>query len=175
MDAQGKSVVMDRQKDEVEQEQEKKKIEKLAKKGIVRRTKEEKRVLRRQREKQRKNKNKKNGDDEDLHFHDLKDDVAFGDVADAPPSLKFKNFEKNHSTKPAAEGKAGLLLHSISEHDGGKVKKIKLSMAQQVASQLLLLLLEAVSFVHSLLQVRVEADRQSVVEQYRKMKAQQLG
>merc|ERR1719209_2229890 len=57
-DSRGKSVIVDREKDEVELE-EKKKIEQLAKKGIVRRTKEEKRVLRRQRrEKQRKNKKK---------------------------------------------------------------------------------------------------------------------
>merc|ERR1719222_977724 len=45
-DGRGKSVIVDREKDEVELEEEKKKIEKLAKKGIVRRTKEEKRVLR---------------------------------------------------------------------------------------------------------------------------------
>ena len=49
-DGQGKSMVVDREKDEVELEEEKKKIERLAKKGIVRKTKEEKRVLRRQRE-----------------------------------------------------------------------------------------------------------------------------
>merc|ERR1719370_2434390 len=48
-DGQGKSVVVDREKDEVELEEEKKKIERLAKKGIVRKTKEEKRVLRRTR------------------------------------------------------------------------------------------------------------------------------
>merc|ERR1719220_236054 len=43
-DGQGKSMVVDREKDEVELEEEKKKIEKLAKKGIVRRTKEKKKI-----------------------------------------------------------------------------------------------------------------------------------
>merc|ERR1719259_631675 len=41
-DGQGKSVIVDREKDEGELEEEKKKIERLAKKGIVRKTKEEK-------------------------------------------------------------------------------------------------------------------------------------
>merc|ERR1712226_78073 len=86
----------------------------------------------------------------DLDFSDLKDDFVFGDTVDAPPTLKFKNFEKNFSTKPASEGKADLLLHKVSESGGGKVKKAKLSMAQKV---------------------RVERDRQSVVEQYRQKKA----
>merc|ERR1719228_1519260 len=60
-DEKGNSVVVDREKDELELEMEKKKIEKLAKKGIIRRTKEEKRVRRREREKNRKNKKNKNG------------------------------------------------------------------------------------------------------------------
>merc|ERR1712080_87503 len=130
-------------------EVERKKIEKLAKKGIVRRTKEEKRILRRQREKQRKNKKKKSNTDMD--FNDLRDDVAFGDRVDAPPTLKFKNFEKNSASKPASEGKAELLLRQAANGGTeGKVKKAKLSLAQKV---------------------RVERDRQSVVEQYRQRKA----
>merc|ERR1719350_2428802 len=78
-DSRGKSVIVDREKDEVELEEEKKKIEQLAKKGIVRRTKEEKRVLRRQREKQRKNKKKGVNINDNLDFNDFKDDVVFGD------------------------------------------------------------------------------------------------
>merc|ERR1719458_430041 len=113
-DGRGKSVIVDREKDEVELEEERKKIEKLAKKGIVRRTKEEKRVMRRQREKQRKNKKKKNTD-EILDFNDLKDDVSFGDTVDAPPSLNFKGFSKDHSSRPAEGGKAKLLLSGIKE------------------------------------------------------------
>jgi len=151
-DENGKAVVKDKEKDELELEEERKKIEKLAKKGIVRRTKEEKRVMRRQREKQRKNKKKKNTD-EILDFNDLKDDVSFGDTVDAPPSLNFKGFSKDHSSRPAEGGKAKLLLSGIKEgreEEGKRKKKVKLSMAQQVL---------------------LERERASVVAQYRRRKA----
>merc|ERR1719481_416333 len=153
-DETGKAKVVDGEQDEVEKEAEKKKIEKLAKKGIVRRTKEEKRILRRQREKQRKNKKKKQNNDVD--FEDFQDNVTFGERVDAPPTLKFKNFEKNSSSKPAAEGKSELLLHKVSSEGKagktGKVKKAKLSMAQKVLC---------------------ERERLNVVEQYRLKKAAQ--
>merc|ERR1712059_164108 len=149
MDGQGNSRVVDREKDEVELEIEKKKSEKLAKKGIVRKSKEEKRQARREREKKRKNKNKSS--EEHLDFNDLKDSVTFGDTVDAPPSLNFKNFVKNSSTKPAAEGKSELILKKKAG-EGLVSKKPKLSMAQKVL---------------------VEKDRQHVVDLYRKLKAQQ--
>merc|ERR1712181_217315 len=118
--------------------EEKKKIEKLAKKGIVRRSKEEKRVMRRQREKMRKNKNKRgsNNAEDKLDFDDFKDDVAFGDTVDAPPTLKFRGFEKSSSSKPAEGG--GLLLSQkhLDDKDKSsnepKAKKVKLSIAQKV-------------------------------------------
>jgi len=148
MDETGKSNVVDRDMDEVEEEVEKKKVEKLAKKGIVRKSKEDKRVARREREKMRKNKNKKS--DEHLDFNDFQDNVPFGETVDAPPTLKFKKFVKNASSKPAAEGKSELLL----KKGMNGVKKAKLSMAQKVT---------------------VEKDRQHVVEMYRQMKAQKSG
>jgi len=153
-DGQGKSVIVDREKDEVELEEEKKKIEQLAKKGIVRRTKEEKRVMRRQREKMRKNKNKKGSNNADnLDFNDFKDDVAFGDTVDAPPTLKFRGFEKSSSSKPA-EGGGLLLSQKHLEKDKSlnepKAKKVKLSMAQKV---------------------NMERERLNVVAQYRAKKA----
>merc|ERR1719158_70766 len=148
-DGQGKSVIVDREKDEVELEEEKKKIEKLAKKGIVMRTKEEKRVLRRQREKMRKKKKKGSNNADNLDFDDFKDDVAFGDTVDAPPTLKFRGFEKSSSSKPA-EGGGLLLSHKQSEP---KAKKVKLSMAQKV---------------------NMERERLNVVAQYRAKKAASL-
>merc|ERR1719153_990699 len=151
-DGQGKSMVVDREKDEVELEEEKKKIERLAKKGIVRKTKEEKRVLRRQREKQRKNKKKGVNISDILDFNDFKDDVAFGDRVDAPPTLNFRGFEKSSSSKPAENG--GLLLsQKPNENDSTKSKKSKLSMAQKV---------------------RIERERSYVVAQYRAKKAAAL-
>merc|ERR1719362_1170614 len=154
-DGRGKSVIVDREKDEVELEEEKKKIEKLAKKGIVRRTKEEKRVLRRQREKMRKNKSKRGSNNADnLDFNDFKDDVAFGDTVDAPPTLKFRGFEKSSSSKPAEGG--GLLLSQKQMENSSnepKAKKVKLSMAQKV---------------------NMERERLNVVAQYRAKKAASL-
>ena len=145
-------MIVDREKDEVELEEEKKKIEQLAKKGIVRRTKEEKRVLRREREKMRKKKNKKGSNKEDrLDFDDFKDDVAFGDTVDAPPTLKFKGFEKSSSSKPAEGG--GLLLSQKQMENSSnepKAKKVKMSMAQKV---------------------NMERERLNVVAQYRAKKA----
>lgn len=143
----GQTQIVDREKDEVDIEIEKKKNEKLAQKGIVRRSKEEKRQARRQREKMRKNKKKKS--DENMDFNDYKDDISFGERVDAPPSFKFKNFEKNASSKPAADGKSELLLKK-GIHG---VKKAKLSMAQKVT---------------------VEKNRQHVVELYRQLKAQKV-
>merc|ERR1719234_1628684 len=153
-DGQGKSVIVDREKDEVEVEEEKKKIEKLAKKGIVRRSKEEKRVMRRQREKMRKNKNKKGSKNtaENLDFDDFKDDVAFGDTVDAPPTLKFRGFEKSSSSKPA-EGGGLLLSQKDTSSNEPKAKKVKLSMAQKV---------------------NMERVRLNVVAQYRAKKAASL-
>merc|ERR1719237_1731871 len=143
-DGRGKSVIV-----------EKKKIEKLAKKGIVRRTKEEKRVLRRQREKMRKNKSKRGSNNADnLDFNDFKDDVAFGDTVDAPPTLKFRGFEKSSSSKPAEGG--GLLLSQKQTSKDGissepKAKKVKLSQ-----------------------KVNMERERLNVVAQYRAKKAASL-
>jgi len=147
MDGTGKSKIVDREMDEVETEIEKKKIEKLAQKGIIRKTKEEKRKARRLREKERKNKHKKST--QELDFHDFQDNVSFGETVDAPPTLKFKKFVKNASSKPAAEGKSELLL----KKGANGVKKAKLSMAQKV---------------------NVEKDRQHVVEMYRQLKAQKI-
>merc|ERR1719458_625672 len=146
-DGRGKSVIVDREKDEVELEEEKK--------GIERRTKEEKRVLRRQREKMRKKKNKKGSNNADnLDFDDFKDDVAFGDTVDAPPTLKFRGFEKSSSSKPA-EGGVLLLSQKQMENSSNepKAKKVKLSMAQKV---------------------NMERERLNVVAQYRAKKAASL-
>lgn len=146
MDETGHSKIVDREKDEVDLEIEKKLNEKLAKKGIVRKSKEDKRKARREREKLRKNKGNKKSE-ESLDFNDFQDNVSFGERVDAPPTLKLKNWVKNSSSKPAADGKSELLL----KKGVNGVKKTKLSMAQKVS---------------------VEKNRQHVVEMYRQIKAQ---
>merc|ERR1712098_1007725 len=131
MDSQGNSTIVDREKDEIDLEVEKKRNEKLARKGIVRKTKEEKRQARREREKKRKKKNK-GGDDD---FSHLNDNVEFGEVAHAPPTLKFKNFEKTSASRPAQDGKNQLLLNNNSSPIIKKKKKMKMSMAQKVLTE----------------------------------------
>ena len=99
----------------------------------------------------RKKKKKKGPNNADsLDFNDFKDDVAFGDTVDAPPTLKFRGFEKNSSSKPAEGG--GLLL-SQKHMSETKAKKVKLSMAQKV---------------------NMERERLNVVAQYRAKKAASL-
>merc|ERR1712098_798223 len=114
MDAEGNSKIVDREKDEIEVEM------------------EEKRQARREREKKRKKKNK-GGDDD---FSHLNDNVEFGEVAHAPPTLKFKNFEKSSASRPAQDGKNQLLLNNNSSPIvKKKKKKMKMSMAQKVLTE----------------------------------------
>ena len=143
MDASGGTKIVDREMDEIDQEIEKKKNEKLAKKGIVVRSKEEKRKAKREKEKLRKMKRKgKPLEDVDDNFESLRDDVEFGERVDAPPSIKLGKFTP--SSKPGAKN---LLLHKTLN---GNVKKKTKSLAQK----------------HSL-----EKERQKAVELYRQLKA----
>ena len=142
----GQTQVVEREMDEVEKEIEKKKIEKLAKKGIVVRTKEEKRKAKREREKLRKNKKKGKGDSANNDFENLQDTVKFGERVDAPPTIALKKFPKVSSKA----GSKSLLLNKTLNGGAGVVKKKK-SMAQKVA---------------------LERDRLKIVQQYRQLKAQ---
>ena len=77
--------------DELEQALEDKKQAKLAKKGILLRSKEEKRLQRRERERRRKHKNRRQEEgEEEEDFDQLADRVGFGEVVHAPPTLTFK-------------------------------------------------------------------------------------
>ena len=142
----GGTQIVDREQDELEKEYEKNKIEKLAKKGITVRTKEEKRKLKREKDKLRRNKKKGNAEEEgaDENFESLRDDVQFGERVDAPPTIKLPKFTP--SSKPGAKN---LLLHKTLNKNIQK-KNSTMSMAKK----------------HSL-----EMQRQKAVELYRQMKA----
>merc|ERR1719242_961362 len=145
MDPSGQTKIVDREMDEVEMEIENKRIKKLAKKGIVVRTKEEKRKAKREREKLRKNKKKGKGDSANNDFENLQDTVKFGERVDAPPTIALKKFPKVSSKA----GSKSLLLNKTLNGGAGVVKKKK-SMAQKVA---------------------LERDRLKIVQQYRQLKA----
>jgi hypothetical protein len=80
--------------DELEQVLEEQKASRLAKKGGVPvRSKEEKRLQRRERERRRKNKHRNRRQEEEegeKDFEQLADRVGFGEVIHAPPALTFK-------------------------------------------------------------------------------------
>jgi len=141
-DEQGQTSVVEHEKDEIELEIEKKKNEKLAKKGIIVKSKEEKRKIRREREKKRKNKNRKTNE-EFKDFSDYQDNVGFGETVHEPPSIKDLNSE---TRKP---GQKDLLLKK--NFGGVKKHKVKDSLAKKVI---------------------MEKERQQAVELYRAMKAQ---
>jgi len=136
--------VRKREKDELEEEMEEVKRKRLAKKGIVRRSQEEKRQLRRLREKKRKNKGKKitveNGEEEEKEFEG-KVDPTFGDVVHAPPALP--RLASAEARRPGA--KSGLIL--AKKLDG------KPSLARQAA---------------------LESERQRVIEAYREIKRKKM-
>merc|ERR1719468_614156 len=145
MNEEGGTQIVDREQDELEKEYEKNKIEKLAKKGITVRTKEEKRKLKREKDKLRRNKKKGPSEEEaDENFESLRDDVQFGERVDAPPSIKLPKFTP--SSKPGAKN---LLLHKTLNKNVQK-KNSTMSMAKK----------------HSL-----EMQRQKAVELYRQIKA----
>jgi hypothetical protein len=81
--------------DELEQVLEDQKASKMAKKkGVLLRSKEEKRLQRRERERRRKNKHRNRRLEEEEEgekdFEQLADRVGFGEVVHAPPTLTFK-------------------------------------------------------------------------------------
>merc|ERR1711994_155599 len=86
----------------------------LLKKGIVVKSKEEKRKIRREREK----------NEDVLDFDDYQDNVGFGETVHEPPTLKELNTE---TRKP---GQKDLLLKKNLE--GVKKKKVKDSLAKKV-------------------------------------------
>jgi len=143
-DEQGQTRVEKHEKDELEMEIENKKKEKLAKKGIIVKSKEEKRKIRREREKKRKNKNKRNNE-EFKDFSDYQDKVNFGETVDAPPTIK------NLKSEARRPGTKDLLLNKMV--GGVKKKKVKESLAKKVI---------------------MEKERQHAVELYRTLKAQKL-
>ena len=137
------SSVVRAEEDELEKEVFEKKKAKLAKKGIIIKTKEEKRQQRRERERTRKNKKKRK---QEKDFDHLQDNVQFGETVHEPPRLKQINSE---SRRP---GQKDLLLKKDTLQ-GGLAKrgsKQKMSMAKRAI---------------------MEKERQRVVDQYRAIKA----
>jgi len=134
-----------------------KRRKRLARKGVIVKSADEKRAAKRAREKKRKNKKNRSNEDETLDFTDFKDNPDFGEVVHQPPELNFKS-KRLDADKP---GKNDLLLKKKLNSDNGggggvqknQPKKAKPSMAKQVM---------------------MEKERQRVVEAYRALKADKM-
>eukprot|EP00088_Acartia_fossae_P056934 TRINITY_DN6637_c0_g1_i11.p1 TRINITY_DN6637_c0_g1~~TRINITY_DN6637_c0_g1_i11.p1 ORF type:complete len:319 (-),score=82.77 TRINITY_DN6637_c0_g1_i11:129-1043(-) len=160
-DQMGNTKVVEAEPDELEEIVDSHKKKKLAKKGIVLKSKEEKRQLRREREKKRKARQKRGGTNKQpadaKDFDDFEDKQVFGDTVHAPPSLNFKM--RNMEEKMAGKASSLLLAQKLSKkQDGGggvvkKAKKEHLSMAKKAM---------------------LEKERQRVVEAYRALKADKI-
>lgn len=145
--------MVDAEEDVVEDVQFEKKKKKLAKKGIILKTKEEKRVARRAREKARKNKKKSKKDDD---FDDFRDSVEFGEVVHAPPALSFKNKKlEAGGLEDRRPGRGNLILKQ--RIDGAAVIKKPKAPKPSLARQAMM-----------------ETERQRVVEAYRALKAERM-
>ena len=150
--------MVEQPKDELEQAVDDEKKEKLAKKGINVRSKEEKRLLRRERERMRKNKKKRHTaeadeEEEEKDFNRLADTVGFGEVVHAPPTISFKG-----SMADRKPGTKDLLLKAKLGSGGGVTKK---SVAKPPVPSLAR-------------KAMLEKERQHVVELYRSMKAAKM-
>lgn len=134
---------------------EKIKNKKKAKKGIIVKTKEERRQIRREKDKERKRKKKKwnNQKNDILDFDSAKfsDNVKFNEVVHAPPeNLKVQNFsERNQGQKNNL-----LLSKKLNQsklHNNNKTKSPKTTISLARKSML-------------------EQERKRVIEEYRKIK-----
>ena len=132
---------------------------KFIKKGVVVRSKEEKRIARRERDKLRKNKKKGRGQssEEEFDFDSFQDSYEFGEVVHEPPTLNYKPKKLQVQEPQDGERKPGkkdlILKTQLSGGIVKKAKKIKPSLAKQVI---------------------MEKERLRVVEAYRALKAERM-
>ena len=142
-------------------EMERLKNKKKGKKGIVIKTKEEKRQIRRAKDKERKRKKKgiKRVDDNVFDFDNAKfsDRVKFNEVVHAPPEnlLKVGNYTER---KP---GKQSNLLLSKKLNQGNNMSNKSTIMSSKKPS---------ISLARKCM---LEEERKRVIEQYRKLKKKQ--
>merc|ERR1719433_1338 len=154
-DQQGNSKVVDAEVDEIDQLMEEKKNKRLKnKKGIVVKSREEKRKLRREREKLRKNKKKNKNSEVSASFDDFQDTVGFGETVHAPPSISFKNKKLDLDAAERKPANSGLLL--AKKFNGGVKKSAKNAAVKPSLAK----------------QAIMEKERQRVVEAYRALKAE---
>ena len=158
----GKTKFIQREKDEIEDHMDKLKSEKLAKKGIVVKSKEEKRQQKRLKEKEKRMKKKRRAfkkmQEAEEDFDDEPEKVEFNDVVQAPP--KILTGLKNNEARRPGQNKNLLLLNEQSKKVKKQVPKVKDTKAKKKMKQKMSLAKQQM----------LEIDRQSIIEQYRALK-----
>ena len=159
----GKTKFIEREKDEIENHMDKLKNEKLAKKGIVVKTKEEKRQQKRLKEKEKRQKKKRRAfkklQEAQEDFDDEPEKVEFNDVVQAPPKL-LPGVKNNEARRPG-QNKDLLMLSDKSKKVSKKpIPKVKDTKAKKKMKQKMSLAKQQM----------LEIDRQSIIEQYRALK-----
>ena len=165
----GKTKFVEREKDELDEHMHQLKAKKMAKKGIVLKSKEEKRKEKRLKEKEKRLKKKRKSykkmqEEEEEDFDDEPEKVEFNDVVQAPPS-KLQGVKNNEARRPGQQ-KDLLLLSEQNMKVKAKVTqpaaKVKDTKAKKKFKQ-------KMSMAR---QQMFEIDRNSIIEQYRAFKQQ---
>ena len=160
----GKTKFVEREKDELDEHMHKLKAEKLAKKGIVLKSKEEKRKEKRLKEKEKRLKKKRKSykkmqEEEEEDFDDEPEKIEFNDVVQAPPS-KLQGVKNNEARRPGQSKGLLLLSEQNMKVKGKPVAKVKDTKAKKKFKQ-------KMSMAR---QQMFEIDRNSIIEQYRAFK-----
>jgi len=178
----GKTKFVQREKDELQLEQEKIKAKKLEKKGIIVKSKEDKRKERRLKEKEKRMKKKRkefkqNQINED--FDNTPEEVSFNEIVHAPPKLLgVKGLESNEARRPGKNKNLILLNRSNSaddklnnENSSQKKKFVKPQNFKIKETKTKKKMKQKISLCK---QQMLETDRMSIVEQYRAIKQKNM-
>ena len=167
----GKTKFVEREKDELDEHVNKLKAKKLEKKGIVLKSKEEKRKERRLKEKEKRMK-KSNGvlknvfkqiQHKEEDFDDSPERPEFNDIVHAPPS-KLIGIKNNEARRP---GKSKDLI--FLDSDKMKQKSVKKS-PKQLMNENTKSKKKVKQRISLAKQQMLETDRLSIIDQYRKLK-----
>ena len=167
----GKTKFVEREKDELDEHVNQLKAKKLEKKGIVLKSKEEKRKERRLKEKEKRMK-KSNGvlknvfkqiQHKEEDFDDSPERPEFNDIVHAPPS-KLIGIKNNEARRP---GKSKDLI--FLDSDKMKQKSVKKS-PKQLMNENTKSKKKVKQRISLAKQQMLEADRLSIIDQYRKLK-----
>ena len=176
----GKTKFVQREKDELQLEQEKIKAKKLEKKGIIVKSKEDKRKERRLKEKEKRMKKKRRALKQiNEDFDNTPEEVSFNEIVHAPPKLLgVKGLESNEARRPGKNKNLILLNRSNSaddklnnENSSQKKKFVKPQNFKIKETKTKKKMKQKISLCK---QQMLETDRMSIVEQYRAIKQKNM-